>query len=53
MTQRKRYFPFASTLTALAVYEKFESAETLAKMDLQELTAFIMEKEDVSTIRMQ
>lgn len=43
MTQEKIFSDTFST-TALAVYEKFESAETLAKMDLQELTAFIMEK---------
>lgn len=43
MTQEKVFSDTFST-TALAVYEKFESAETLAKMDLQELTAFIMEK---------
>ena len=42
MTQEKIFSDTFST-TALAVYEKFESAETLAKMDLQELTAFIME----------
>ena len=42
MTQEKVFSDTFST-TALAVYEKFESAETLAKMDLQELTAFIME----------
>ena len=43
MTQEKIFSDTFST-TALAVYEKFESAETLAKMDLQELTTFIMEK---------
>ena len=43
MTQEKVFSDTFST-TALAVYEKFESAETLAKMDLQELTAFIIEK---------
>lgn len=30
--------------TALSIYDKFESAEALANMDLQELTDFIMEK---------
>lgn len=43
MTQEKVFSDTFST-TALAVYEEFESAEALAYMDLQELTAFIMEK---------
>lgn len=43
MTQEKVFSDTFST-TALAVYEEFESAEALAKMDLQELTAFIIEK---------
>lgn len=43
MTQEKVFSDTFST-TALAVYEEFESAEVLAQMDLQELTAFIMEK---------
>ncbi len=43
MTQEKVFSNTYST-TALAVYEEFESAEALAQMDLQELTAFIMEK---------
>lgn len=43
MTQKKVFSDTFST-TALAVYEEFESAEALAKMDLQELTAFIIEK---------
>ena len=42
-TQEKVFSDTFST-TALAVYEEFESAEELAYMDLQELTAFIMEK---------
>ena len=42
-TQEKVFSDTFST-TALAVYEEFESAEALANMDLQELTAFIMEK---------
>ena len=43
MAQEKVFSDTFST-TALAVYEEFESAEALANMDLQELTAFIMEK---------
>ncbi len=43
MTQEKVFSNTFST-TALAVYEEFDSAEELAQMDLQELTAFIMEK---------
>lgn len=43
MTQEKVFSDTFST-TALAVYDEFESAEALAYMDLQELTAFIMEK---------
>ncbi len=43
MTQKKVFSDTFST-TALAVYEEFESAKALAKMDLQELTDFIMEK---------
>ena len=42
-TQEKVFSDTFST-TALAVYEEFESAEALANMDLQELTAFIIEK---------
>lgn len=43
MTQKKVFSDTFST-TALAVYDEFESAEALAYMDLQELTAFIIEK---------
>lgn len=43
MTQEKVFSDTFST-TALAVYDEFESAEALAYMDLQELTAFIIEK---------
>lgn len=43
MAQEKVFSDTFST-TALAVYEEFESAETLANMDLQQLTDFIMEK---------
>ena len=43
MTQEKIFSDTFST-TALAVYDEFESAEALAYMDLQELTAFIIEK---------
>lgn len=43
MTQEKVFSDTFST-TALAVYESFESAETLANMDLHQLTEFIMEK---------
>ena len=43
MTQKKVFSDTFST-TALAVYEEFEFAEALEKMDLQELTAFIIEK---------
>lgn len=43
MTQEKVFSNTFST-TALAVYDEFESAEALAYMDLQELTAFIIEK---------
>lgn len=43
LTQEKVFSDTFST-TALAVYEEFESAEALAYMDLQELTAFIIEK---------
>ena len=43
MTQEKVFSDTFST-TALAVYDEFESAETLAYMDLQELTAFIIDK---------
>ena len=43
MTQEK-VFSDAFSTTALAVYDEFESAEALAYMDLQELTAFIIEK---------
>ena len=43
MTQEKVFSETFST-TALAVYDEFESAEALAYMDLQELTAFIIEK---------
>jgi len=43
MTQEK-VFSNSFGATALAVYEEFDSAEQLASMDLQELTAFIMEK---------
>lgn len=41
MTQEKIFSDTFST-TALAVYEKFESAEALAEMDLQQLTDFII-----------
>ena len=43
MTQEKVFSDTFST-TALAVYDEFESAEALAKMDLHELTEFIMKK---------
>ena len=43
MTQEKVFSDTFST-TALAIYDEFESAEALAYMDLQELTAFIIEK---------
>lgn len=43
MTQEKVFSDTFST-TALAVYDEFESAKALAYMDLQELTAFIIEK---------
>lgn len=43
MTQEK-VFSDSFGATALAVYEEFDSAGQLASMDLQELTAFIMEK---------
>lgn len=43
LTQEKVFSDTFST-TALAVYDEFESAEALAYMDLQELTAFIIEK---------
>lgn len=43
MTQEKVFSDTFCT-TALAVYDEFESAEALAYMDLQELTAFIIEK---------
>ena len=43
MAQEKVFSNTFST-TALAVYEEFESAEALANMDLQQLTAFLMEK---------
>ena len=43
MTQEKVFSDTFST-TALAVYDEFESAEALAYMDLQELTAFIIKK---------
>jgi len=43
MAQEKVFSDTFST-TALAVYEEFESADELAYMDLNELTAFIREK---------
>lgn len=43
MAQQKVFSDTFST-TALAVYEEFESADELAYMDLNELTAFIREK---------
>ena len=43
MTQEKVFSDTFGT-TALAIYDEFESAEALAYMDLQELTAFIIEK---------
>ncbi len=43
LTQEKVFSDTFST-TALAVYDEFESAEALAYMDLQELTAFIIKK---------
>ena len=43
MAQEKVFSDTFST-TALAVYESFESAETLANMDLHQLTEFIIEK---------
>lgn len=41
---QEKVFSDTFSNTALAIYEEFESAEALANMDLQELTAFIMEK---------
>lgn len=41
MTREKVFSDTFSTIT-LAVYKEFESAEALANMDLQELTAFII-----------
>lgn len=43
MTQEKVFSDTFST-TALAIYDEFESAETLAYMDLQGLTEFIKKK---------
>ena len=43
MAQEKVFSDTFST-TALAVYESFESAETLANMDLHQLTEFIIKK---------
>ncbi len=43
MAQEKVFSDTFST-TALAVYESFESAETVANMDLHQLTDFIIEK---------
>lgn len=43
MAQEKVFADTFST-TALAVYEEFDSADELAYMDLNELTAFIREK---------
>ena len=43
MTQEKVFNDTFCT-TALPVYDEFDSAETLANMDLQELTDFIIEK---------
>lgn len=43
MAQEKVFSDTFST-TALAVYEEFDSAETLANMDLQQLTDFIIRK---------
>ena len=43
MTQEK-VFSNTFSVTALAIYEEFESADELAYMDLQELTDFIKDK---------
>ena len=40
----EKVFSNTFSATALAVYEKFDSAEALANMDLHELTDFIIEK---------
>ena len=43
MAQEKVFSNTFST-SALAVYEEFDSAETLADMDLQQLTEFLIQK---------
>lgn len=41
---QEKVFSDTFSVTALAVYEEFDSAEQLAAMNLQELTAFIIDK---------
>ena len=41
---QEKVFADTFSTTALAVYEEFDSADTLAYMDLHELTAFLQEK---------
>ena len=41
---QEKVFSDTFSTTALAVYEEFDSADTLAYMDLHELTAFLQEK---------
>ena len=41
---QEKVFSDTFSATALAVYEEFDSADTLAYMDLHELTAFLQEK---------
>lgn len=41
---QEKVFSDTFSVTALAIYEEFESPDQLAYMDLQELTAFIKEK---------
>lgn len=41
---QEKVFSDTFNTTALAVYESFESVETLANMDLHQLTEFIIEK---------
>ena len=41
---QEKVFSDTFSATALAIYEKFDSADTLAYMDLHELTSFLQEK---------
>ena len=41
---QEKVFSDAFSTSALAVYEEFDSAETLANMDLQQLTDFLIQK---------